>query len=80
MIRIIYTSFPAGGGIYLGLNPQNSGKIYRVDWDGDENDTAIEIADDIFEFISKVKEVPINSNDDNEYYKNRGENFWRIRE
>lgn len=80
LIKVAHTSFPAGGGIYLGLNSDNFGKIYRVDWDGKEDNGAVMIADTIFDFLAEVKIVPISRNlNFKKLYKNWGEEFWRLR-
>ncbi|WP_139062125.1 hypothetical protein [Ochrovirga pacifica] len=81
LIRIAYSSFPSGGGVYLGLNRDNFGFIYRVDWDGDENTTAIKISNDLFQFLSILEPVIIDDNlDYTNFYKNWGEDFWRKKE
>ncbi|MEM9339889.1 MAG: SMI1/KNR4 family protein [Bacteroidota bacterium] len=81
LMQIAYTSVPSGGGVYIGLNPDNHGKVYKVDWDGSKDNGAIVIADDVFDFVSKLKSKQITANgvDFSKLYKNWGEDFWRVK-
>lgn len=82
LMRIAFTNDAGGGGIYIGLNENNFGKIYKVSWDFlQEDDGLVEIAEDIFDFVKGLKSSlnTLNGVDFNRLFKNWDEDFWRIR-
>ena len=79
LMRIMPISDVGGGGIYLGMNKDNEGKIYKLSYMMSE---PIFLATDIFEFVRGIKSI-FNSGmgiKPEQLYKNWGEDFWRIRE
>jgi hypothetical protein len=83
MVRIVFTNDVGGGGIYLGIDSYNYGKIYKASWSFlDKQDGLVLLTDNIFEFVKGIKSIQ-NSHHKINYsklYKNWGEDFWRIKE
>ncbi|WP_346880685.1 hypothetical protein [uncultured Algibacter sp.] len=72
-----------GGGIFIGTKDDKKDKIYLVNWGLDED--YILISDNIFEFSRLLIFVEDKSNMENvhgysRFYKNWGEDFWRVKE
>jgi hypothetical protein len=63
-----------GGGLVIGIKPNNLDMIFF------ENDMGLSyIAENIFEFIKKLKVVPGDTDQLSLAYRNWNEDFWRIR-
>lgn len=77
-LRIV--SVDIGGGIYVGTEGKNKDKIFLIVWDWDEN--YIELADNIFEFVSSLEfsedESKLYGYKYSQFYKNWGDGYWKV--
>jgi hypothetical protein len=79
LLKIASTTDAGGGGVYIGLNQENHGKIYRVTWDRlGQSDGVTEVANNIFEFLIGIKstELTLNRIDFKKIYRKWDDSMW----